>query len=109
MTSPLVTMTSAPSLNSDERLNESQEVESGLSACSSSDLRLSGMEEVESGGGITGEMDQNPQSSIRLLVTLANTTMFNVNYVSAVVLCVYPHPVCVLCRAVGGILKRWRT
>ncbi|XP_027007914.2 centrobin isoform X1 [Tachysurus fulvidraco] len=67
VTSPLVTMTSAPSLNSDERLNESQDVESGLSACSSSDLRISGMEEVESGGGMTGEMDQNPQSSIRLL------------------------------------------
>ncbi|KAK3547803.1 hypothetical protein QTP86_031453 [Hemibagrus guttatus] len=69
VTSPLVTMTaSAPSLHS-ERLNESQEVESGLSACSSSDLKISGMEEEdeESGGGITVEMDLNPQSSIKLL------------------------------------------
>ncbi|XP_058266899.1 centrobin isoform X1 [Hemibagrus wyckioides] len=67
VTSPLVTMTtSAPSVHSD-RLNESQEVESGLSACSFSDLKISGMEEEESGGRITEEMDLNPQSSIKLL------------------------------------------
>lgn len=101
--------TSAPSVHSD-RLNESQEVESGLSACSFSDLKISGMEEEESGGGITEEMDLNPQSSIKLLVTLTNTTVFNVHCdsESTIVLCVHlTYCVCV-CRAVGGTLKRWR-
>ncbi|XP_060793845.1 centrobin isoform X2 [Neoarius graeffei] len=68
LTSPLVAMTTAaPSLQSD-RLNESEEVEFGLDACSSSDLRISGLEEVESEPEpITKEMDLNLQSSTKLL------------------------------------------
>ncbi|XP_053096468.1 centrobin isoform X2 [Pangasianodon hypophthalmus] len=68
VTSPLVTMTtSAPLLRSD-RLNESQEVEFGLDACSSSDLRISGLEEAESEPEpITAEMDLTLQSSTKLL------------------------------------------
>lgn len=75
LTSPLVAMTTAaPSLQSD-RLDESEEVEFGLDACSSSDLRISGLEEVESEPEpITKEMDLNLQSSTKLLVALAKTT-----------------------------------